>query len=45
MASVGGAVVPKTVVPIPDKFSNPDTSGLKYTVIKNQSHSWDIDLK
>ena len=45
MASVGGAVIPKTVVPIPDKFSNPDTSGLKYTVIKNQSHAWDIDLK
>jgi hypothetical protein len=33
------------VVPIDDKFSKAETSGLKFTVIKNQTHTWDIDLK
>ncbi len=45
MASVGGAVIPKTVVPIDEKYSKPESSGLTFTVIRNQTHSFDIILK
>ena len=45
MASVGGAVIPKTVVPIDEKYSKAESSGLTFTVIRNQTHSFDINLK
>ncbi len=35
--------MPKEIVPIPEKFSKPDTSGLKYNVEKGE-HTHDIEL-
>ncbi len=36
--------MPAQIVPIPEKYSKPDTSGLTYKVEKGE-HTFDIDLK
>jgi hypothetical protein len=45
MVSVSGAVIPKTVVQIDDKYAKVETSGLTFTVVKNGTHTFNIDLK
>ena len=45
MPSVSGSVVPKTVVQIDDKYSKAESSGLTFKVEKNQSHTFNIELK
>ncbi len=35
--------MPKRIVPIDEKFSKPETSGLKFTVIKGEQ-TYDIEL-
>jgi len=32
-------------VPVPGKYSNPDSSGLTYTVTADKTQTHDIDLK
>lgn len=36
--------VPKDLVRIDEKFSKPESSGLKFTIIKGDSHVFNIDL-
>ena len=45
MVSVSGAVIPKTVVQIDDKYAKVETSGLTFTVVKNGTQTFNIDLK
>lgn len=45
MMSVSGAVIPKTVVQIDDKYAKVETSGLTFKVGKNETHTFNIDLK
>lgn len=39
-----GPTVPKEVVPIDEKYSKPDTSGLKFKVEKGEPQTYDIEL-
>lgn len=45
MTSVSGAVIPKTVVQIDDKYSRAETSGLTFKVDRNGNHTFNIELK
>ncbi len=42
-ADMSAASMPKTIVPIDEKFSKPETSGLKFTVIKGEQ-TYNIEL-
>ena len=38
------AKIPKEYVPIDQKYSDPETSGLKFTVKKGETHTYNIEL-
>ena len=42
-AGMSAASMPKTIVPIDEKFAKPETSGLKFTVIKGEQ-TYNIEL-
>lgn len=45
MTSVSGAVIPKNVVQIDDKYSKVETSGLSFKVERNGTQTYNIELK
>jgi hypothetical protein len=45
MTSVSGAVIPKIIVQIDEKYSKVESSGLTYKVDRNGNHTFNIELK
>lgn len=43
--TTGGATPPPKMVPVPEKYTNPETSTLTYTVTTDPKQSHDIELK